>query len=208
MTAGTRRELYTEISRRALTDSARECFTTTGYEATSVADLTARAQLSKGAFYRHFPDKRAAFIEVFVERLSVAAQLITQAHQELAGSPRGTGVVRTANAAAQFARLSVSDTVHRELLRQAPEVLGANLYQEIDDEHVLRPLVELLHTLVEREELIAGLPLETTGALLLRVLCAGNTLISRAEDRDAALTAVLTTVSAFFDGLIAPDLRS
>ncbi len=188
-------------------DCARECFSTLGYEATTVAEITTRAELSKGAFYRHFTDKRAAFIELFIERLEVAGELIRTGEKDLNGLPRGEGLMVAARVATEFASMSISDPVHRELLRQAPEVLGADVYEEIDNEHVLAHLVSFFAALDARSELAEGLPLTTIGNLFLRVLCAGNTLVSGAEDQEAVLAEVLRSLSAFFVGVTAHDLR-
>lgn len=202
-----RRKMYAEASRTALMDSATECFTTFGYEATSVSQLTDGAQLSKGAFYRHFSDKRGVFIELFVDRLEVAADLLSDAEARIAGLPRGEGIAIAAAAAAEFASLSVTDPVHRELLRQAPEVLGAELYNDIDNEHVLPQLLGLLRVLENRSEIVAGLPLPVLATLLLRVLCGGNTLVAASADPDRTKYEVLVSLRAFFVGVTAPDLR-
>jgi len=42
--------------------AAEECFAQHGYEATGVAEICQQANLSKGAFYHHFPSKQAVFL--------------------------------------------------------------------------------------------------------------------------------------------------
>ncbi|MBA0046712.1 TetR/AcrR family transcriptional regulator [Mycobacteroides sp. LB1] len=203
-----RRQVSADGTRRALMESARDCFSTTGYEATTVEALTSRAQVSKGAFYRHFVDKKAAFEAVFLERLVWVAALIGRACEQLDGQPRGAGIGIVSRVATEFAALSVTDPVHRELLRQAPEVLGADRYQAIDDEHVLPPLVGLLTSMVDRGELVPTVPVATTARLLLRVLCSGNTLVCQAANPHAMLGEVVAASGAFFSGLMAADLRA
>ncbi|MCF8572245.1 TetR/AcrR family transcriptional regulator [Gordonia sp. HY002] len=204
----TRREVTAAQTRDSLVQSATECICTDGFESVSLADLTDRAGVSKGAFYKHFPDKTAVFTEVFVGRLEVAEALITGACEELEGRPRGAGVHVASMAAAKFAMLSLSDPVHREVMRQAPEVLGSDQVAAIDDQYLLDPLLTLLMIMEQRDELVSGLPLSTAAALLIRVLCAGNTMVSAAEDMNSALVDEIAAVGAMFQGLVAVDLRS
>lgn len=203
-----RRQVSADGTRRALMISAQQCFSTIGFDATSVAMLTSQAGVSKGGFYRHFTDKKAAFEAVFVQRLDAAADGLNDAIGEFESQPRGAGVGIAARAAAQFASLSITDPLHRELLRQAPEALGADRYQAVDDEHVLPALVALLAAMAERDELLPTIPLATTATLLLRILCSGNALICQAQDPKARLAEVLTALGAFFSGLIPPDLHA
>ncbi len=49
-------------TRSRILASARERFTSGGFDATSVADICATSGVSKGAFYHHFPSKQAVFV--------------------------------------------------------------------------------------------------------------------------------------------------
>lgn len=52
-------------TRRALVAAAAEVFTVAGYRSATVAAIAEAAGFTKGAFYRHFPSKAAAYAEVF-----------------------------------------------------------------------------------------------------------------------------------------------
>jgi AcrR family transcriptional regulator len=58
--------------------AAIHLFSHSGYEAASVADICAQAQVSKGAFYHHFPSKQALFLAIVDQWLKgVDTQLFT-----------------------------------------------------------------------------------------------------------------------------------
>jgi AcrR family transcriptional regulator len=44
-----------QATREQLLASAERCFSLSGYDATGVAEICTEAQVSKGAFYHHFP---------------------------------------------------------------------------------------------------------------------------------------------------------
>ncbi len=60
------RKEQAEASRAGLIEAARQCFTESGYEATTVAAVLERAGMARGALYHYFPDgKRELFTAVF-----------------------------------------------------------------------------------------------------------------------------------------------
>ena len=58
-----------EETRARIVQSALKLFAGKGYETTGVAEVCADAEVSKGAFYHHFPSKQAIFIELLQEWL-------------------------------------------------------------------------------------------------------------------------------------------
>jgi AcrR family transcriptional regulator len=60
------RKEQAEESRASLIEAARQCFTESGYEATTVAAVLERAGMARGALYHYFPEgKRELFTAVF-----------------------------------------------------------------------------------------------------------------------------------------------
>jgi AcrR family transcriptional regulator len=58
------RQERAEATRARLLSAAERCFARSGYDATSVAEVCAQAEVSKGAFYHHFDSKQAVFLEL------------------------------------------------------------------------------------------------------------------------------------------------
>ena len=51
-------------TRRAILEAAEATVAEFGYERASVAEITRRAGIAQGTFYVHFPDKKAAYLEL------------------------------------------------------------------------------------------------------------------------------------------------
>src|SRR5258708_4930982 len=62
-----RREEYTEATRRALLDSAAEAFVDRGFAGAPLDDIAQSARLTKGALYHHFASQQALFRALFEE---------------------------------------------------------------------------------------------------------------------------------------------
>lgn len=61
-----------DATRVALVDAARAEFTARGYRATTVEAIATAAGFTKGAFYRHFPSKAAAYAAVLEQAAGAA----------------------------------------------------------------------------------------------------------------------------------------
>ena len=56
-------------TRQLILDASMDLFAQNGYDATSVAEICQRAEVSKGAFYHHFPSKQALFLDLMASWL-------------------------------------------------------------------------------------------------------------------------------------------
>jgi AcrR family transcriptional regulator len=57
-------QLRSENTREQILAAAINLFCRAGYDATSVAEICSQAGISKGAFYHHFPSKKALFLAI------------------------------------------------------------------------------------------------------------------------------------------------
>ena len=71
-----RREKYAALTKEAVLDAAKQLFVTEGFDATSVDDIARLSEVSKGAVYHHFSDKREVFAELFRATLASAVQAV------------------------------------------------------------------------------------------------------------------------------------
>lgn len=60
-------QIRAEETRKKILHSAMICFSRSGYDAASVADICDLAGVTKGAFYHHFASKQSLFLELLNE---------------------------------------------------------------------------------------------------------------------------------------------
>jgi AcrR family transcriptional regulator len=78
-----------EERRQQILSCARDAFAEHGYQAVTVDDVVARAEIARGTFYLYFDDKRAvldALVDEFLQRIAACIVGIDIAHPEV--SPR------------------------------------------------------------------------------------------------------------------------
>lgn len=144
-----RRDEYTEATRQALLAAGRAAFASDGYQAASMEAIARAARVTRGAFYHHFADKRALFDAVVVAlQTEVAARIEAKAKAERVVWERlevGIEAYLDACLDPAFARIVV---------QEAPVVLGAARYDEIEEVSTRALLIATLQALKQRGELV------------------------------------------------------
>ncbi|MET7690486.1 helix-turn-helix domain-containing protein [Streptomyces sp. NPDC005483] len=203
-----RRQMYAEQTRADLVSAARKLFVDNGFATTSVEAITGAARVSKGTFYSHFPDKKAMFAELYTELLQQVGALCDATCEALgATGPNHPAMTAVADLTHAFLRRTIDDPLHRELMAQAPSVLGGQ-YRHINDSVAQPPIERLLTVLAERGELQPDVPVATVARLLLAGLCEGNQIIAAADDREEALTGTFHAITLLMSGLAADGISA
>ncbi|MHC2297154.1 TetR/AcrR family transcriptional regulator [Rhizobium mongolense] len=109
----------TDATRTALLDAARALFVDRGYAETATPNIVAAANVTRGALYHHFPDKKALFTAV-VEREGAAVASEIEKRSSATSSARDAIL---AGAAAYFGAMAVPGRT-RLLLLQAPALVN------------------------------------------------------------------------------------
>jgi len=76
-----------EETRSRILEAATEAFARYGYDATGVAEICRRADVTKGAFYHHFPSKQAVFLEMLERWLEEIDKGLETARLERRNAP-------------------------------------------------------------------------------------------------------------------------
>jgi len=179
-------EERSEATRGKLLAVARKLFRIRGYARTFIEDIAARAGVTKGAFYHHFPDKKAIFLAVCHE----TEQALMEASAAGARGPDAWSQFRAGCRA--FLEASMDAGVQRIILRDGPVVLGWEAWREIDARYSLG-LIEGALRQAMAEGRVSG-SLEPLAHLLFGALCEGAMMVSRAAKPRAALAEVMGQV--------------
>ncbi|ARU04088.1 hypothetical protein CCO03_04830 [Comamonas serinivorans] len=110
----------TQATRGALLTAARALFVQRGYADTSTPEIVAAAEVTRGALYHHFADKRALFLAVAQASAFEVAEAVAHASD---GAP---DAVQALNRGAQAYLQAMAEAGRaRVLLVEAPAVLSA-----------------------------------------------------------------------------------
>ena len=163
-------------TRAKLVAAGRELFSERGYADVGTEEIVRRAQVTRGALYHHFVDKKDLFRAVHEELEGELAQTIGA--QLAAGESTGaldllhTGV-RT------FLDACTDRAVARIVLVDAPSVLGWREWREIDERHGLGLVIAGLEGAMATGE-IARQPVKPLAHLLLGAMGEAGMLVANA----------------------------
>jgi AcrR family transcriptional regulator len=167
-------------TRDRIVSAAMRLFTAVGYEDTSIEDLLADLQISRGALYHHFNGKKELF-EAVLER--VEADIAQATRDATVGIADPVVALRTGVDA--FLRMARDETVKRIVLIDAPAVLGWEKWREIDARHGFGLMKASLKAAAKKKRLRAEL-IEIYAHILLAGVMETALVIARADDSEKA----------------------
>ncbi|MBN1529557.1 MAG: TetR/AcrR family transcriptional regulator [Thermoleophilaceae bacterium] len=185
-----------EATRAALVAAGRSLFAERGYAGVGTEEIVRRAEVTRGALYHHFEDKKDLFRAVHEELEAELAETI--AAQLAAGGEGALDLLQSG--ARTFLDACTDPALARIALVDAPSVLGWQEWREIDERHGLGLVTAGLEGAMEAGE-IPRRPVKPLAHLLLGALGEAGMLIANAEDPAAARVEVEPAVMALLDGL-------
>lgn len=182
-------------TRAALIDSARRLFTERGYGEVGTEEIVRAAQVTRGALYHHFADKRALFRAVHEQ---VEEEMVSRTSGAMAGIEDPVELLLAGGRA--FLDLCEDPSWTRIPLIDAPSVLGWAEWREVDMRYGLGLVSAGLEGAME-----AGALQRRPVAPLAHMLLAGmgelGLMIATAEDRAAVRREAEETLVGLIDGL-------
>jgi AcrR family transcriptional regulator len=139
-----RREQYSEATRNALLEAATMLFFERGFGRTALEDVAAAAQVTRGAVYHHFANKRQLF-EAVLEALE------TQAKRRVTAATAGIDDPWESAIAGLDAFLELCcDPVYGRLVwQEGPVALGWARWKECEEEHAYGLIEGFVRALVD-----------------------------------------------------------
>ena len=194
----TRRELYSEATREALIEAATGLFVERGFSGTALADVASAAQVTGGAVYHHFADKRALF-EAVLERFELQA-----VHRIRERASTATDPWEAAWRGLEAFLDQCCDPVYGRLVwQEGPVALGWQRWRECEMEYGYGLTEDFVAALIS-SGMLEPVPLTTTTRLMFALIGeAGLALaeVSDPEDKQALREEYQAVIRRVLEGL-------
>jgi AcrR family transcriptional regulator len=190
-----RREAEARATREALIEAALELFTQKGYAGVGTEEIVARANVTRGALYHHFADKRDLFRAV-VEK--VEGDLVEGIAAKMAGTDDPWQLMMAGMRA--FLDACDEPAVKQINLTDAPAVLGWEEWREIDNRHGLGLTRAALQGAVDAG-VLRPIAVEPMAHLLVAALSESAFVIAHAEKPRKARAEVEAALVQLVEGL-------
>jgi AcrR family transcriptional regulator len=183
-------------TRAKLVSVARDLFAKRGYAEVGTEEIVRSAQVTRGALYHHFEDKRDLFRAVHEQ---VEKELAEQIGAAL--DPAHPPLEMLAAGMRTFLDACESDPAVRQIaLLDAPAVLGWREWREVDAKYGMGLVVFGLRAAMDSGTLESQ-PVEPLAHIVLGALGEAALMIADADDPQAARREVEGPLLAFLEGL-------
>ncbi|WP_404357579.1 TetR/AcrR family transcriptional regulator [Cytobacillus firmus] len=179
----------------SLIEVARRHFTEKGYAAASMEDIVTEANLTRGALYHHFGNKRGLFQAVLEavqkeigDRVEAAASQSENPWEQLTLGCRA------------FVASAVEPRTRRILLIDGPAVLGWEVWRSMDEQHSMRHLRDQLQIMQEQGNL-KPVPLDALTHFLSGALNESALWIAESRD-ERSIEETMSVISHCLSGFI------
>ncbi|OLF18790.1 TetR family transcriptional regulator [Actinophytocola xanthii] len=196
-----RRDQFSEATRAALLDAATRRFASLGFAGTSLEDVAADIQATRGAVYHHFSSKKALFQAVFERLENEAVERAARA------GARGADPWQAALLALEEFLTHCCEPVYgRVVWQEGPLALGWSGWLEAEQKYAYG-LVENYVRALLADGSLAPVPLEPTTQLAFGLLGAAGQALAAAppEERPRLRTEYRDVIARMLVGLRAEE---
>lgn len=200
MEAKTTKAEQGEATRATLMRAARELFTEHGYGGVGTQEIVRAAQVTRGALYHHFADKKDLFRAVHEQIEGEVVATVAAQMADADGDPYELLVV----GARALLDVCTDPAITRVTLVDAPSVLGWEEWREIDMRHGLGVVVAGLQVGMDAG-VLRRQPVRPLAHLLLGAMGEAGMVIANAANAETARAEVEPALIGLLEGLRAPS---
>jgi len=181
----------TESTKAALKAAARALILDKGYAETGTPEIVRVANVTRGALYHHYADKKALFEEIIEDECAAVAAQINDSTMDA-----GTAIEALKQGSDAFISAMARHGRTKLILIEAPTVLGREKLLEIEDRHTRQSLKIGVSEAMKAGEIVS-LPLDA----LIEIL--SSVFDSAALNIEAGMSAdeITEVVHGIIDGL-------
>lgn len=194
-----RQAARSEATRAKLIEVGIELFSERGYANVGTEEIVERAEVTRGALYHHFGDKRDLFRAVHEQ---LEQRLVGEIAAALEQSPKEDPLEAMEVAATAVLSVAIDRKLARVTLIDAPSVLGWEEWREIDTRYGLG-LAEAVLTAAIDTGRIAEQPVRPLAHLLVAALGEAAIMVATADDPERARDEIEPALRALISGLAA-----
>lgn len=196
MSPGTQAE-RSEATRGKLVGAARKLFGERGYSEVGTEEVVRRAQVTRGALYHHFEDKRDLFRAVYEQ---VETELTERIGAELMGRAAEDPLAALLEGMETVLDLSLDPDLRQITLVDAPAVLGWAEWRRLGDRYGLGLVIAALEMGMDAGALRRQ-PTRPLAHVLLAAMSEAGLMIANSEDPVAARGEAKGALEAILEGL-------
>jgi AcrR family transcriptional regulator len=185
----------TEATRSRLIATARRLFAEKGFAATSTEEILSEASVSRGALYHHFPSKTDLFQATWE---TVESDLTAKVMNAAASASDPKRMLE--RGCEEFLDQCRNEEVQRIVMLDGPNVLGWDLWHDLDEQYGLGAIKAVLSLAVE-QGIIPATMMEPLAHLLLGAVMQAGMVVARASDPGATKRAMTKTFKRIVDAL-------
>ncbi len=193
--ATTRKAEQSEATRAALMAAGRRLFSERGYQAVGTEEIVRAAEVTRGALYHHFTDKRDLLRAVHEQ---IEGEIVAEIGAQMAGVEDAIELLHTGTRA--FLDVCTKPEITQITLIDSPSVLGWREWREIDMRYSLGLVTAGLQGGMDAGRLRRQ-PVLPLAHLLVAALGEAGLVIASAADPEQARAEVEPALLALLDGL-------